>query len=81
MAVPQILQFLQIDDKGSAGFPCGNLVCLPLRTIQSFVPAAPCSSLLPVFAAPAVPLAIPFFLANSAASSGFGPTCPGSTIF
>jgi hypothetical protein len=46
-----------------------------------FVPAAPCSSLLPVFAAPAVPLAISFFLAISAAYSGFGPTCPGSTIF
>src|SRR5918992_5132055 len=46
-----------------------------------FDPAAPCSYSLPVSAAPAVPLAIPFFLAISAASSGFVPVCPGSTIF
>src|SRR5918999_115413 len=46
-----------------------------------FDPAAPCSYSLPVSAAPAVPLAIPFFLAISAASSGFVPVCPGSVIF
>src|SRR5215217_3480933 len=45
------------------------------------VPAAPCSYSLPVSAAPAIPLAIPFFLAISAASSGFVPVRPGSTIF
>src|ERR671918_514553 len=46
-----------------------------------FAPAAPCSDLEPVSAAPAVPLAIPFFLAISAASSGLVPVCPGSVIF
>src|SRR5918911_391034 len=48
-----------------------------------FDPAAPCSDLEPVSAAPAVPLAIPFFLAISLASSGLvpPPVCPGSTIF
>src|SRR5918999_508750 len=46
-----------------------------------FDPAAPCSYSLPVSAAPAVPLAIPFFLAISAASSGFVPVCPGSVNF
>src|SRR5215212_6144563 len=45
-----------------------------------FAPAAPCSYSLPVSAAPAVPLAIPFFLAISAASSGLVPVCPGSVI-
>src|SRR5919112_3696903 len=46
-----------------------------------FAPAAPCSYSLPVSAAPAVPLAIPFFLAISAASSGLVPVCPVSVIF
>src|ERR671918_163776 len=45
-----------------------------------FAPAAPCSYSLPVSAAPAVPLAIPFFLAISAASSELVPVCPGSVI-
>ena len=41
--------------------------------VYLFDPAAPCSYSLPVSDAPAVPLAMPFFLAISAASSGFVP--------
>src|SRR5919109_2202107 len=52
-----------------------------LLLVYLFAPAAPCSYSLPVSAAPAVPLAIPFFLAISAASSGLVPGCPGSVIF
>src|SRR5919198_3524299 len=65
-------------------YPLSSFYCIIVITLcryYSFVPAAPCSYLLPVSVAPAVPLAIPFFLAISFASSGLAASCPGSTIF
>src|SRR5215211_7700652 len=53
----------------------------PLFVLLAYVPAAPCSYSLPVSAAPVVPLAMPFFLAISTASSGLVLVCPGSVIF
>src|SRR5215216_7713312 len=55
--------------------------CLIDSFIYLSVPAEPCSNSLPVSDAPAVPLAIPFFLASSAASFVSVPCLPGSTIF
>src|SRR5919204_1805004 len=65
-------------------YPLFSFYCIIVITLcryYSFVPAAPCSYSLPVSVAPAVPLAIPFFLAISLASSGLVACCPGSTIF